>query len=405
MDPIMRAARAFLEEAEAGWRHSPGRALPLVADPSERGEVVKALRLGEIAPESRRPLFLYEASFSEAVAYFAGLTEAIRHDYEALRKGVGEEGVTLPAFTMSSIALGPQERAALAMERVAALLGDSFEGVTVALVPEQVADADGWRESVRQLDRMGRSSRVRLAVYVPPGSPLDGALGDLGARFHLDTAELLDFLRELGQGASAGPATTSALVLSDERASAMAAAGDKSPSPETSRRLRSLVLQAAGKLAAGEPTAAAGLFEQARALRAGERLWQEEAMVLMALGGAFVAAQTPELAIESYSKAAGLAEGAEMWALACHAWFGAGGAHLLRDNHGPAAVAYREAERAAKRAEIAPLRIEALRMAGVCLLRAGDESDAMRAWQEAVDLGAELGASELLPSTFAEVAE
>ena len=128
-------------------------------------------------------------------------------------------------------------------------------------------------------------------------------------------------------------------------------------------------------------------------------------MALVALGGAFVAAQTPELAIESYSKAAGLAERAEGWALASQAWFGAGGAHLLRDNHGPAAVAYREAERAARCAEIAPLRIEALRLAGACLLRAGDESDAMRAWREAVNLGAELGASELFPSTFAEVAE
>ena len=130
----------------------------------------------------------------------------------------------------------------------------------------------------------------------------------------------------------------------------------------------------------------------------------------MGLGGACAAAQTPELAIESYIKAAGLAEQAEAWALACQAWFGAAGAYLLRDNHGLAAVAYREAERAARCAEIAPLRIEALRMAGACLLRAGDESDAMRAWREAVDLGADdlapsLAPPELLPSTFSEVAE
>jgi hypothetical protein len=128
-------------------------------------------------------------------------------------------------------------------------------------------------------------------------------------------------------------------------------------------------------------------------------------MVLAGLGGAFVAAQTPELAIESYSKAAGLAEQARAWTLACHAWFGAGGAYLVRGSYGPAAVAYRAAESAAKQAEIAALRIEALRMTGACLVRAGDEKDAIRMWQEAVDLGAELGASERSLTTFGEVAE
>ena len=38
MDPIMRAAQAFLEDTEAGWRQRPARVLPLVAAPSERGD-------------------------------------------------------------------------------------------------------------------------------------------------------------------------------------------------------------------------------------------------------------------------------------------------------------------------------------------------------------------------------
>ena len=117
------------------------------------------------------------------------------------------------------------------------------------------------------------------------------------------------------------------------------------------------MLEAAERRGAAEPIVGAGLFEQARALCARERLWLE-------VSGACVAAQTAELAIESYSKAAGLAEDGEAWALACHAWFGAAGACLMRDSYGPAAMTYRAAERAAKEAEIAPLRIEALRMAG-----------------------------------------
>jgi hypothetical protein len=58
-----------------------------------------------------------------------------------------------------------------------------------------------------------------------------------------------------------------------------------------------------------------------------------------------------------------------------------------------------------KQAEIVPLRIEAGHMAGVCLVRAGNENDAVRVWQETVGPGAELDASELTPSALGNVAE
>src|SRR5690348_1034673 len=114
MDPITRAARAFLAEAKAFWRAWPERVLPMIAEPSERGELVKALRLAELAPENRWPLFLCEAPFIDARTYFDGLEEAIRHDYEAIREGVADEGVILPAFSMNGMALGPVGRAVLA---------------------------------------------------------------------------------------------------------------------------------------------------------------------------------------------------------------------------------------------------------------------------------------------------
>ena len=114
----MRTARVFLAEADVIWRERLPKqsVLPLVAEASGRREVVKALRLAELAPENRRPLFLYEAPFAEAEPYFHELTEAIGRDYEAVRKGVANEGVELPAFAMSPLALGPLERATLAME-------------------------------------------------------------------------------------------------------------------------------------------------------------------------------------------------------------------------------------------------------------------------------------------------
>ena len=354
MDPIMRAARAFLEEVEARWEESPARVLPLRAEASERGEVVKALRLGELAPESRWPLFAYESPFVEAGAYFDGLTEAITRDYEALRAGVAEDGVTLPPFTMSPLLLGPLERAALAMERAAALSGVRFDGVTVALLPEQIADGAAWRESVDTLGRIGRSPRVRLAVHAPPGGPLDGALGEPGARFHVDPAALWGFLAERDGGRSAGPATD---------AGAAPPAGE---AEEPGRRLRRLMLDAAAKMAAGEPAAAAASYEEARALGAAQRLVMEEIAALMGLGGARVAAQAAHLAVESYSRAAGLATGAKAWEIASLAWLGAGGACMVRGTQGPAGRAYRAAATAARRGGIGELEAEARRLAEGC---------------------------------------
>lgn len=354
MDPIMRAARAFLEQVEARWEESPARVLPLVAEASERREVVKALRLGELASENLWPLFVYEAPFAEAGAYFDGLTEAITRDYEILRAGVAEDGVTLPPFTMSPLLGGPLERAALAMERAAALSGVQFEGVTVALLPEQVADGAAWEESVSTLGRIGRSSRVRLAVHAPPAGPLDGALGGQGARFCVDPAALWGFLAEQDGGPSEGPAT------------------DAQPAPsageaeEPGRRLRRLMLEAAAKMSAGEPAAAAASYEQARALCAASRLVMEEVTALMGLGGARVAAQAAHLAVESYSRAAGLATGAKAWEVASLAWLGAGGACMVRGTHGPAGRAYRAAARAAQRGGIGELEVEALRLAEAC---------------------------------------
>jgi tetratricopeptide (TPR) repeat protein len=352
MDPVMRAARVFLADAEALWRERPERVLPLVAEASERGEMAKALRLAELAPGNRRPLFLYEAPFAEVEPYFDGLTEAIGRDYEAVRKGVADEGVELPPFAVNAIALGPLERAALAMERAALLLGERFDGATFALVPEQVEREPAWRESVRALDQMARSPRVRLAVHAPPG--------DEGARFHVDQEELMAFLAGQGSAVEEGPAI-----------------GPK---------LRALLLAAAASTTAQQHAAAAQRYEEAAALCAAEGRVLEEAMACMGKGGACLAAEVPDLAVESYRRAAGLAEGEEAWAVACQAWLGVGGAYLLEDAHALAAVSYDAAAEAARRAEVPPLLVQALRMRCACLWRLGRDEDAAVAWREAEPL-------------------
>jgi hypothetical protein len=275
-------------------------------------------------------------------------------------EGASEEGVELPAFTLNPIALGPLERAALAMDRVAGLLGERFDGALIVLVPERVADAPSWRDSVRAFDRMVRPQRVRLAVFAPPGGPINGMLGAAGARFRVDAAELAAFLEDQGRATSEGPPT-----------------GEGAPATGTGRTLRAMLLDAAAKVAAGKPIAAAASYRRARELCAAERLVVEEAMVLMALGGAALAAQAPDLAIESYSKAAGLAAGEKAWQIACQAWLGAGGAYLTRASYAPAVAAYRAAARAAEQGGLVELRTEALRMEATCLERSGLEVPAL----------------------------
>ena len=181
VDPITRASRAFLAEADAFWRAGKGPLLPMIAAASARGDLVKTLRLAELALSNRRPLFVYEEPFVDARVWAAGLAAAIAGDYQAVREGAEKEGVTLPPFPAAGE--GPSEkdpplaRAVWAMERAAALLAERLDGVLVALLPKTVADARAYREAVATLAAIRFSPRVRLAVHAPPGGPLDGVLG------------------------------------------------------------------------------------------------------------------------------------------------------------------------------------------------------------------------------------
>src|SRR5262249_20265799 len=160
---------------------------------------------------------------------------------EAVREGVAEEGVELPAYVPSAQEVGPIGRAALTLEGVAALLGERFEGVTLALLPAGVSDERAFRGAVRVLDRMTWSPRLRVAVHAPPKGPLDGVLDPWGAPFLVDLAALLAFLKDLG-GADAEQ-------------------GESTPAPEdAARKLRALLLDAAARTEEGEHAAAVGQY-------------------------------------------------------------------------------------------------------------------------------------------------
>jgi len=364
MDPITRAMSQLASDAEAFWRAHPSQLLPLLAAEDQREDVVQALRLYEARPENRRPFVVFRAPFEEATAYFSGLAEQIGADHERVREGAAKEGVSLPSFA-GDYATAPSSAltsAALAMEQAARLLGSRFDGLVIALVPHHVTDEAGWRESVRALAATRRAARVRLAILAPPHGPLAAILGNEGARFHVDPGSVWAFLKQLSPEASARAAAA-----------------------EPGAKLRALLLGATEALGAGKPVEAAALYREARTVCQAARLVEQEAAVLMALGGACLAAHAPDLAAESYRQAAVLAEQAEAWPLACQARLGMGGAYLLREEYAAATVAYRAAAAAAERARIVPLHVEALRMAGTCLSRLGLEDEAILAWNTAAE--------------------
>jgi hypothetical protein len=378
MDPITRAMWELIGQADAFWRANPNRLLPLVAHEDQREDMVQALRLYEARPENRRLVMVFGAPFTTASAYFPQLTAHIARHYEIVRKGAAEQGVELAPLGSEegTVPSGTMKRAVLAIDTAARQLGERFDGIVVALIPDHVADEPGWRESVRVLAATRWAPRVRLAVFAPSGGPLSEVIDAEGAHLRINPSAMLAFLKQRAPEAEAPGA-----------------------------KLQALLVGAAEAMGAARPIEAATLYREARALCQAEQLLHQEAAVLMALGGACVAGQAPELAAANFGQAAVMAETLEQWSLACQAWLGAGGAHLAGDDHVASAVAYRAAAVAAEHAEMLPLRVEALRMLGTCLLRLGRKDDALLTWKEAVDIGTKADVAERHATTLHDVAQ
>lgn len=312
MDPVMKATRSFLAEMELMWNRGPEAAVRMVADADDRGAVIKALRLAELSPENTRPLILVEAPFAEQSAYFAGLAEAIEAGRAAPREGgAAENGL---AFTL-------------------------------ALVPTRIDDAARYRAGVEAILAAPFGERIRIAIFDPGGLTLGRILERRQARFHVDAAALGAFLDQLGQRGSLGPGAA------------------EGPRRSLLRDHLSAAVRATEK---GCRDDALAHFRAARAICRVEGRTLEEATVLMALAGVFLAGKTPTPAMTAYEDAAAIAVKANAWALASQASMGAGGVAMSMDWYRDADTSYRRAAEAAQRACVPELLDEANRMVGVC---------------------------------------
>ena len=214
MDPITAAAKRFVTQIEGFWHHPPTapnapgpRVLRMVAAPTERSSVLKALRWLEWSPENRRPLVLFEDAFNDEPCWLRALVAKVADDCDAVRAGLTGNGITQ---TMTP----PPKPAAAALDAVMAiryleatarsLINEVLDGIFVAVVPEHVTDSKAYRAAVARIAVLPFDTDLRIAVLDIPGADL-GVLLPGEARFELDRDALLAFLEQLGPRPSQGP--------------------------------------------------------------------------------------------------------------------------------------------------------------------------------------------------------
>lgn len=407
MDPITRAATTFAEQAAAFWQSGQGQILHICAAPAQRLNVAKLLRAQESALDNRWPLVLFDAPFSDARAYAAGLGQRIAEDYAAVRAGVAQEGVALdelpPALAVTATAHG----VAVALAEMAKRLGSRLDGVQLVLLPSRIDSADAWRKFVAELLQCAFSQRARVAIYDPPGGALSSLFSaQRRALFEVDEAALLDYFRQAGNRKSEGPPRPAkAPALTDEqRARVEERLGRRLLGQDSAARLRDLLLDAAQHNRKNDHGAALKSYLEAQRLCQAAGAVHEEAMVLMALASAYLALKDTAQALASYSSAAKLAADKSLWPVASQAFMGSGAVWLMNGEWRRAAQDYEQAAAAAERAQVAMLRIEALRMAGTCHHQLGRTDDTVRCWQQAVLEGEALSPGLRAATTFPEVA-
>lgn len=410
MDPITVESERFklaLRRAEA---LHPAQPLRLEAAATDRGDLLKTLRLVEWSAENRRPLVLHEAPFTEAEGYFAALAEKLQGDYETLRAEAAKDGLALPPLALPpGFAQRPAMARAVALaEAVTRCLRPTLEGVIIALCPRQIGDPSGWRGALTAWLQAPLSPTVHRWVHdLPEGPARDLVPAARHLRFAVDPAALMDYLAKLeGAPASAGPPVAPPPSLSPEqRAVVEAATGQPVPSPEVGRALRGMLMGGAVALQRNDLATAAAKFGEARTLCQAQSLPAEEASTLIALASVALAAGARDRAVQSYQEAIAVSRAAQLHPVTCQAWMGLGGTFLAAGRHGDASAAYARAADAAKEGAIPLLRVEGLRLAGSCALLAGDERGARSAWQTAVDEGAAEPAETRTASTLAQTGE
>lgn len=401
MDPITLAARRFAAEFEAFWSPPPGHAmkgppvLRLSVHRADRKDMLKALRVLEWQPGNRRPFVIVESAFTSEAAFALATASALEADYEKLREGLAEDGLTIPA-------LPPSERP-VTTERLIAQMGlaargvsQALDGLVVVLVPASIEEGAPYAPFIERIALASNEPTLRLCVLDHPS--LKGKLQGQ-ARFEVDHDALLAFLKELSPDRSKGPASSAQKLSPPQKATLEKALERRITSQPTGNELKVLLLDAGKAMSDGRFKVATRKFRAARMLCHLSGLTPEEAAISIALGSAALAAQDKRAAIAAYRTAKQIALARELSVVAAQAEFGVAGAHFSTHDYRDARASYAEVKRLAE--SIPALRLEAMRMEAECFVKEEQPLKAIESYREVLDAAERLEPGVRRTTSFA----
>ena len=390
MDPISLASKRFHTAFSSFWDPPPGNALPtppvlrIVVKPTSRTDAVKSLRLLEWAPENRWPFLILEASISSSDLTLAALASQVEANYEKLRSGLAQDGLSIPALERMP---RPVQVAALASQiaRAARNVATVLAGLMVVLMPERIHDEGLYSNIAGALADDADLSFMRVAVRdhesVAPRFP--GF-----ATFEVDRAALVQYLKDAGKPTKNGPPDGRPRPTPAQLHAAELRAGKRIPSEGTGSDLRALLLDASSAMSDRNFKVAAKKFRAARMLCHLSGLEDEEAVSSIALGSVVFAAGDKKAAIAAYRAAKAIALRRNNKTLAAQAELGVAAMHFAGRAFEAARASYREV--AELSVEMPPLALEAERMVGECFLAEGRTADAMTPLSAVVNAAAQL---------------
>ena len=413
MDPISKIVQEFLNRWTRFRQSEKALFFRIDTDTSMHRDLGRLLRAIEMSPDNRSPYFIFVHPFCDRHSFYRAAIEKLKSDYELIREGFSKDGVTLgPLAVPTTGRETPEESFALWLKGVSDLVKGHLEYLMVIFLPPKIEDKMAWPKTLEAFVAVAPSPAVRVAAAdVPEGllTKLCERLSRqaLSGRFLVASSTLQEYLLKVAAGgwaAVAGGAMKPAFEPPKMQTDAPQA-GPKVLPPNEATRLRKLMADSAVASAENRSVDSVRALREARLLCKRQGLHIEEAVVLLAIGNNFLAAQKDRHALSRYRRAELVAAAASAPAVITQARMAAAATLFRMGKYEPAAKTYEQAAEAAQASQSELLRLETLRMAGTCHNLNGQPREAVRCWNEALGTGEKMSATELSHSTFEQVGQ
>lgn len=378
MDPLLVAAQRFHSQLRMAWEPLPGSEqqapalLRLIAEQAYRGQMVKALRLAEWAPDNRRPYVIVEDEPTPAVIH-----RQIVEDFTTLCRALRDDGLNVPELKLGDAGSSHHDSANAGAEpesEISKLLAtmaqattqlgglDVLDGIVLAIVPRhaQLPSCD------LLLQLMEHAGYQRGAVRLLLWDPREELAKRWPAAAHFAVDGLWRHLTELVKATPEGGPKARELASSPSQRQAMEQRlGKRASARQAASMLNGLLLDAGRLQQDGRPKAAERKLRNARMLCRMEGLATQQAVCSLALG-ASLCGRDSRGALAAFRDARALAESQNQPSVEVQALLGTAAVHLQEQRFTEAEHTYAIAARVAEDAALESLRLAALRMQGAC---------------------------------------